>query len=613
MSTQNELSKIKEKISEIEEQSSDGTYIYRGEPEHHEKQPYDGKVSSGLWRQFKKKTKDEEFDIDFVNIEFVQMQILDVVENYVHGLSAGFEMMAQLQHYGGNTNFIDFTTDYLKALFFACDGSHDKDGRIILLQNTDEINRKYRIKEPQNPINRVIAQKSIFMRPPKGFIEQEEYKVINIPKYLKEPMLNHLRKYHGISTETIYNDLHGFITNQDIHESAYIEFYKGLACKKRADETEAEDRQKWYTKSIRYYTEALKFNPQMGEAYHNLGVAYYYTRNPKGAIENLNKAIELNPNDAEAYNYRGLAYREENQFDEAITNYNKAIELRPNHGETYKDRGIAYCYKGDNETETHRKQDFYNNAIKDFTEAIRLKPASTDSYYHRGLTYVKKDDYNRAIEDFTKAIQLNPNFANAYYNRGVVYSSKGDNERAIEDFTKVTQLKPNDADAYFDLGIVHSAEEEFDLVIKAFTKVIELRPDFAIAYNNRGDAYYNKGDYENAIKDLDTAIQLNPDSASIYKDRGDAYQKKGDYENAVKDYSKAIKLNSDYGVPYINRAVAWLHQKKWEKARADLMVAKGMKMKIIVLFQFFYASVANFEEKNGFKLPPDIAEMLTPQ
>ena len=223
MSTQNNRSRIKEKISEIEEKSVNTDYVYRGEPECYER------VSSSLWRQFRKKTEDERFDIDAVDIDFVQDKILDAAESYARGTDAGFEMMAQLQHFGGKTNLIDFTTDYLRALFFACDGSHHKDGRIILLQKNDVITKKYQIEEPLNPQNRVIAQKSIFVRPPKGYIQPDQYDEVNITKSLKDPMLDHLRKYHGISTATMYNDLHGFIINQDIHEKAYIEYYRGLS------------------------------------------------------------------------------------------------------------------------------------------------------------------------------------------------------------------------------------------------------------------------------------------------------------------------------------------------------------------------------------------------
>ena len=39
-----------------------------------------------------------------------------------------FEILTEIQHYGGKTNLIDFTMDYFIALFFACDGRYDEDG-----------------------------------------------------------------------------------------------------------------------------------------------------------------------------------------------------------------------------------------------------------------------------------------------------------------------------------------------------------------------------------------------------------------------------------------------------------------------------------------------------
>ena len=111
------------------------------------------------------------------------------------------------------------------ALFFACDGSSDKPGRIILLEQTQEM--KDYINSPRNPQNRIIAQKSVFVRPPQGFLEPRQYEIIAIPPSLKESMLDYLQKQHGISTQTVYNDLHGFIRDQSIHLKTYIEVYKG--------------------------------------------------------------------------------------------------------------------------------------------------------------------------------------------------------------------------------------------------------------------------------------------------------------------------------------------------------------------------------------------------
>ncbi len=202
---------IRALLQEIEEKSSDDDYIYRGEPKHYEE------VSSSLYRQYR------HIDVEYFDIDVVQKEILNKAKEYTQE-SDEFEILAELQHHGGKTNLIDFTTDYRIALFFACDGFHDKDGRLVL-QRREAI--RDQIKRPQNPVNRVIAQKSVFVQPPRGFVEPEAE--INVPKDLKQPVLNHLRKYHGISTETIYNDLHGFIKNQGIHQSAYTEFYTARA------------------------------------------------------------------------------------------------------------------------------------------------------------------------------------------------------------------------------------------------------------------------------------------------------------------------------------------------------------------------------------------------
>ena len=83
---------IKEKISEIEEKSANSNYIYRGEPEHHEKYPYYGKVSSGLWREYRRRIPGMTFDM-----EFLQAEILNVAKNYICEPDVDdFEIMSQL-------------------------------------------------------------------------------------------------------------------------------------------------------------------------------------------------------------------------------------------------------------------------------------------------------------------------------------------------------------------------------------------------------------------------------------------------------------------------------------------------------------------------------------
>ena len=482
---------IKKRIDEIEEKSANGDYIYRGEPKRHRK------VSSTLYRRHAKEIEAEYFDI-----EVVQNEMLIEAKRYIHEKDE-LEILTQLQHYGGKTNLIDFTTDYLIALFFACDGYHDKHGRIIMVKKTEKI--KGHIEETQSPINRVRDQKSVFVRPPKGFIEPGQYKRITIPKHLKQPILGHLEKYHGISANTIYNDLHGFIRVQDLHRSAYTEFFKGWTYQNRKE----------YDKAIEHYTEALNLNPQLVTAYNNRGLNYEAKGYFDYALEDYNRAIELKPDHVTAYLNRGNVYDNKGDYDRAIINFNKVIELSPNLAEGYNNRGNTYKNKGD-----------YDRALDDFSKTIALKPDDANAYNNRGNAHNRKGDYDRAIVDYTQAIKLDLNHFAAYLNRGNAYNNKGDFEQAIENYTQAIQLKPDDANAYNNRGAAYNSKGDYDRAIVDYTQAIQFKPDYASAYNN-------KRDFEQAIEDYTQAIQLKPNDVNAYFKRGLVHLVQHSYERAM--------------------------------------------------------------------------------
>ena len=384
--TADNTERVLKKIAEIVGRSADGDYIFRGEPK------YYGKVSSNLYRQY------SDVEAEQFNIEVVQKEILQEAKRHTDERD-DFEILTQLQHHGGKTNLIDFTTDFHIALFFACDSHPEKDGRVILKQRESV---KDHLWEPHHPKNRVLSQKSMFVRPPQGFIETDD--VVPIPQDLKQPILSYLRKYHSISTASIYNDLHGFITTQRIHESAYTEFFRGLTCSGKRDSDEA----------ICHYT----------------------------------KAVELNPNLAAAYYNRGNIYRDKGEFDLAIADFAKAIELDPNDAESYTNRGAVYGRKGD-----------LDWTVRDCTKAIELDCTHVFAHINRGIAYIQKGKFDLAIADFTKVIELDPNYDSAYYYRGVAWLIGEKWDKAKSDL-RVAEDKKLDISVAF--GRQHQSIADFE-------------------------------------------------------------------------------------------------------------------------------------------------------
>ena len=436
----NDLDAVLAKINEIVKKSEGADYIYRGEPERY------NKVASTLYRHYEDAIKGIDIRIDTIHREMLR----DAKRYAKQGTN--FEILTQLQHFGGKTNLIDFTTDYLVALFFACDGSHGDDGRIVLLKETETSTKKYRVKVPRNPQNRIIAQKSVFVRPPKGFIEFDPDDVIHIPGHLKKPMIDYLQKHHDISSSTIYNDIHGFIRRQDIHARSDTAFFQALTCSNNED----------YPKAIWHFTEALRYSPQWSYAYINRGLAYSKMGRYDYAMKDFDKAIELDPNGFVTYNNRGAVFYDMGKFDRAIEDFDKVIELKPRYVKAHYNRGVANCDKGD-----------YDFAIRDFSRVIELKPDDADAHYNRGLAHYDKGEYALAVRDLDAAISIMPNFPEAYCYRGLVRLHVEDWESAKSDLTTAKNTGENIAEAFSEC-YANTAEFEQKIGTKLPEDIVAL-------------------------------------------------------------------------------------------------------------------------------------------
>ena len=289
-------------------------------------------------------------------------EMLQAVKEFVRQVDDDDDLLAQLQHYGSPTNLIDFTTDFVIALFFACDGDAQEDGRVILLERA-----AYPLLQPRYPTNRVIAQKSTFVQPPRGFVEPSD--IVVIPSALKTGMLDHLRTSHGVSVSTIYNDLHGFIKYESAHESAYAEFYAGVTYHRKKDLQTALD----------HYNKSIQLNPQIGISYQSRGVLYLDKREYLLAIQNVEKAIELNPKSAQSLEIRGRIFRTMGKFNEAIVDLEKAIQLDPSYPVAYLTRGNVHGEMGKGEL-----------AIRDYDRALELDPNFGEAYCNRGASVCRQ-------------------------------------------------------------------------------------------------------------------------------------------------------------------------------------------------------------------------------
>ena len=371
-------------INEIVNISAGGNYIYRGEPKCYEK------ISSSLYRSY-----ESVFVVGDFTIEQIQNFETQKARDYTGDQKKqDFEIASELQHHGGKSNLIDFTTDYHIALYFACaklhgkDG-HDEDGRIVLLEKNNETIEKYQILQAQYPPNRAQAQKSSFVQPPEGFIfsNDKDVKTVCIPKELKQWVLIHLYRFHDISYQTLFNDLYGFLGQEALRTSEeasqYLAMERYLAERNPVENLTDEERQKRHEGMVKGHITRIESSPYNATYYEELSQHYRFEmRKYDCAIETSSKAILLNPDYTDAYIGRGTAYALKEDLDRAIEDLIKGTELGPLNSGYYTILGLVYDRRGDRPL-----------AIENYRKALELDPNNSMAF--ENLNRPQKSDISR--------------------------------------------------------------------------------------------------------------------------------------------------------------------------------------------------------------------------
>lgn len=482
-------------VSEICNKFADGDYIYRGVTEIFADK--DG-INSSIYRKHK---TDFEFGDKFLPVH-VESEIVKKARRLFKPDTSNIEILTDMRHFGGNTTLIDFTRDLMVALFFACNGDFDDPGNLIAfstkgVSTPEDIDYKAQVWKDSiiEPVQtersqaRTTAQSSVFVHAPRGYLDRAKCEVVEIEKDWKKPILEHLRKFHNISHDTIYNDLVGFIANEENFRTAELHFYRGLKLQNNQKHEEA----------ISEYGEAIRLNSDSIHTYNNRGSSKASLGLHKEAVSDYKEVVRLNPNHVGAYYNCGNSMVSLGQNKEAIVYYNKAIQLNPNYYEAYCNRGLARA---------RLRQD--KEAISDFDKAILLNPGDYISYNNRALSKAEIGLNEEAFADYDQALILNPFDTGIYCNYGTLQAKLGQYKEAFVYFDKAIKINSLDARIYYSRGLTKAHLGQHQEAKNDFDMVLRLNPDVAEAYYNRGIAKRELGQDKEAEADFEKARSLRP-------------------------------------------------------------------------------------------------------
>lgn len=158
--------------------------------------------------------------------------------------------------------------------------------------------------------------------------------------------------------------------------------------------------------AIGHLNEAVKIHPGYKNPWLIMGNAYNYLQEYEASVQAYEQALKLDPDYGEAQNNLAITYRQGGQFfgekkgdiNKAFAFLNKAYELNPNEYETLRLLGVANGVSGN-----------AAKAVEFFTKALQLEPANAAAHYNLASAYFNTGQPDKAAELMAKAKQLNPN------------------------------------------------------------------------------------------------------------------------------------------------------------------------------------------------------------
>lgn len=147
-----------------------------------------------------------------------------------------------------------------------------------------------------------------------------------------------------------------------------------------------------YAESAELFQRAVEANPKSATYYAHLGISLggMGLRRGAEAIAALRSAVALDPNIPEAWVNLGNEFGRENRFDEAMDCYQKALKLKP-------DSADAYCNMGAILQET---QPTLGPAIDAYRKAVSLQPDLALAHWNLGLAMLLQGDCEHGLPEY---------------------------------------------------------------------------------------------------------------------------------------------------------------------------------------------------------------------
>lgn len=189
--------------------------------------------------------------------------------------------------------------------------------------------------------------------------------------------------------------------------------------------------------AVTLFTEAASLDPNLFQAYRNIGTIHFNNQNWEPALEALGRTLELDPGNNEALRMTFFSYALQGNLEDSIAAGKAWIEANPTAG-----RQVQH------QAEQLFKDEVYGNAKLYDQSLIAWDDNHPRAHFRLGVIYRRSADSGPAKEHLTKYLASAPenedikDLARAHYELGILAVNASDAATAREHLSKSLELDP---------------------------------------------------------------------------------------------------------------------------------------------------------------------------
>jgi arylsulfatase A-like enzyme/Tfp pilus assembly protein PilF len=212
----------------------------------------------------------------------------------------------------------------------------------------------------------------------------------------------------------------------------------------------------------------------------------------------LRQVVADDPNVIDAWFNLGNAHYRVGKFAEAIGFFTKALALKPDYDLALINMANAYRGLG--------KDD---EALAGYEHYLRVDPKNAWVNYQAGEIHLDRGEVDRAVEYFRTALAIDRTVAPARVALGAVAIMRGEPAAAEAEIRAALEARPDVRLAHYNLGVLAESRGDVDGALTAYRQEIALHDDAYKAMFNAARLLQERGAAAEALTLFERAVTVN--------------------------------------------------------------------------------------------------------